>query len=538
MASPHSQPGSAESLTSGRRARASALARHSPLATSAGLSADGQSTSLASRFWPSFLSRRGPLDFAAAAAEDLPDKIILSPGDLVVCQERGSFRWVEVMVLWPIEGFECIAVSHDMTLERISLVDDYAAFVAPSPEHPRPAAGLIAAGFSVVTFENGPHGQPPVGAFLAELIQRAQRFAHADESRATVFVDLSDGASEDGTDSDEFIREGHLRGGARRIGGKSKDEDVWIVIFHYVDDGVDPTPFGTIMRASRSLRRLGDFGIDKDASGGFYFTKRLRKSDIPEAVKAIEKQYREAVVPLTPRGDKRAGDLQDDIDNVDKGAGAPPAGGRAAEEDFRVFPLVTDVTGRQRRDFFITARELTEATVSDWPLTGPRSMRWCLSFIGDQCNTGPSGRMQQFMSLCKLTFSDKYVSEYAVLCKIVEYAVQYDQLRVSNLACMELVSRRLQLIEEKYRFRMPQMEGQAGVTDPENDHSLFMGLGTAATTGRQSIMVMPELSSFIGEELAKEAAISKGKLKAHELREGLRKMHDPKNNKGKRRDDE
>ena len=43
-------------------------------------------------------------------------------------------------------------------------------------------------------------------------------------------------------------------------------------------------------------------------------------------------------------------------------------------------------------------------------------------------------------------------------------------------------------------------------------------------------MVMPELSAFIGEELAKEAAISKGKLKAHEPREGLRKM----NNDGKK----
>ena len=93
---------------------------------------------------------------------------------------------------------------------------------------------------------------------------------------------------------------------------------------------------------------------------------------------------------------------------------------------------------------------------------------------------------------------------------------------------MELVSRRLQLIEEKYRFRMPQLEGHAGVTDPENDHSLFMGLGTAATSGRLSIMVMPELSTFIGEELAKEAAISMGKIKAHELREGLRKMNNPK----------
>ena len=35
-------------------------------------------------------------------------------------------------------------------------------------------------------------------------------------------------------------------------------------------------------------------------------------------------------------------------------------------------------------------------------------------------------------------------------------------------------------------------------------------------------MVMPELSEYIGEELTKEAAIAKGKLKAHELRQELK----------------
>ena len=196
-----------------------------------------------------------------------------------------------------------------------------------------------------------------------------------------------------------------------------------------------------------------------------------------------------------------------------------------------------DSFGKQSRDFFSTVRILTEEAAVDWPLTGPRSMRWILKFIGDQCNTGPTGRMQQFMSLTKLSFQDKYVSEYAVLCKIIEYAVQYDQLKVSNLACMELVSRRLQLIEEKYRFRMPQLEGGSGVTDPEQDHSLFMGLGTAATAGRLSVMVMPELSTFIGEELAKEAAVSKGRIKAHELREGLRRINGNPKAKGKKDDE-
>ena len=68
------------------------------------------------------------------------------------------------------------------------------------------------------------------------------------------------------------------------------------------------------------------------------------------------------------------------------------------------------------------------------------------------------------------------MSEYSVLCKVLELAVFFDLLKVSNLACLKLIARRLQLIEEKYRFRMPQMEGEGKSADPEQVHSIFMAL--------------------------------------------------------------
>ncbi len=36
--------------------------------------------------------------------------------------------------------------------------------------------------------------------------------------------------------------------------------------------------------------------------------------------------------------------------------------------------------------------------------------------------------------------------------------------------------------------------------------------------GRMAVCVMPELAEFIGGELVKEATVSKGRVKAHELR--------------------
>ena len=79
-------------------------------------------------------------------------------------------------------------------------------------------------------------------------------------------------------------------------------------------------------------------------------------------------------------------------------------------------------------------------------------------------------------------------------------------------------------VENKFGLLVSWREGGSNVADPEQDHSLFMGLGTGTAVGRMSVMVMPALSAFIGEELAKEAAVTKGRVKAHELRASLSKI--------------
>ena len=86
----------------------------------------------------------------------------------------------------------------------------------------------------------------------------------------------------------------------------------------------------------------------------------------------------------------------------------------------------------------------------------------------------------------------------------------------------------MQLIEEKYRFRFPNTESKgAGSLDPDNDAALFLGLGSASLGGRFSVGVMPSLAEYIGEEMAKEAAVAKGKVKAFELREKMKALRNP-----------
>ena len=132
-------------------------------------------------------------------------------------------------------------------------------------------------------------------------------------------------------------------------------------------------------------------------------------------------------------------------------------------------------------------------------------------------------RVAMFMSLAKLSVGDGHMMEYGLIARVLEMALTFDQLHGANIAALELLARRFQLIEEKYRHRLPQLDPK-NTLDPDADVGLFLGLGAASSFGKQSVCVMPELSEYIGEELAKEAAITKGKVKAHELREQVKKL--------------
>eukprot|EP00972_Heterocapsa_arctica_P062530 9219731-Heterocapsa_arctica.AAC.1 len=71
------------------------------------------------------------------------------------------------------------------------------------------------------------------------------------------------------------------------------------------------------------------------------------------------------------------------------------------------------------------------------------------------------------------------MTEYSLIARVLEMGLTWDQLNIGNLASFELLARRFQLIEEKYRHRLPQHEGKNSL-DPESDAGLFLGLGTAS----------------------------------------------------------
>ena len=105
------------------------------------------------------------------------------------------------------------------------------------------------------------------------------------------------------------------------------------------------------------------------------------------------------------------------------------------------------------------------------------------------------------------------MSEHQACCKILFYGLTYDQLNIPFLASMELVARRLQMVEIKWRDRFLRL-GHAASSDVYDDMHLYEG----ASGTRGVLVIAPELEAFVGTELAREALAAKERRKAMEER--------------------
>lgn len=100
----------------------------------------------------------------------------------------------------------------------------------------------------------------------------------------------------------------------------------------------------------------------------------------------------------------------------------------------------------------------------------------------------------------------------------IEHALCFDQLMVTQLACMELVIRRAQLIELKHKSRVLSTRG----SEVEEDEHIYVGAGES----RGLLMIAPALEEFVAAELGREAAAAKERRKMREER-GMAKAPPP-----------
>ena len=123
----------------------------------------------------------------------------------------------------------------------------------------------------------------------------------------------------------------------------------------------------------------------------------------------------------------------------------------------------------------------------------------------------------RWLELVRLDYSASGTAEHLLLCKVIELMVTYDGIRVSHIAASELIARKIQMVHERWRHKLPNFNGaagQSGATIMDDDTHLL--LGTSDTRG--DVGVCPELQSWLGEQLSKEALATKERRKAREER--------------------
>ena len=212
---------------------------------------------------------------------------------------------------------------------------------------------------------------------------------------------------------------------------------------------------------------------------------------------------------VTPRqtGDGQAGGAAEFRARLSGALQDKPAGGDF-KENARMMPLMEDSTGERYRDFRETARALEEHEQKEWPIQGPRTVRWLFRYIAKNGGT-PMARHTKWMIEAKIDQTHTHAFIHEVISEFFELAVAYDQVECSNLACVERLARWYQDIEGAHEIAEPK-----GASDPYVSGTQRLGSGAA---------YCPELRQFVIDKMSRDSAIHKEKRKAQEERELARK---------------
>ena len=179
-------------------------------------------------------------------------------------------------------------------------------------------------------------------------------------------------------------------------------------------------------------------------------------------------------------------------------------------------PILKSSLGIRHRPFAEAVREMTESTWADWPLSGPRTTLFVLSYIAEHY-TSPEQRHARLIADGKLAYSDAGVSAHQVVMKLMYLGAVIDQLDLPQLSWAELACRHGQMVELKYKHKfVPAPNKQANSIDPFDDAHLYLGLSST----RGQLAVSPELERFVGKQLSDEYMAIKERRKALEALKG------------------
>ena len=438
-------------------------------------------------------------------------------GTLIAFQDAISYGWSEAVWLHTHESLDSqgIVALHDLRLVTFEASCPQLRQLLIGWDGGRPLDDILEMPSQQVEgcFEDGPLGQPPNYEETQYLIDEAESL-HAEasglekESQGSIRMGWLRGGGEPSPPRKRLLKKtpgtpgvgitfNSIKGTGRLTEVPVVTSQLWVVcsINEHLAVGTVVTPDdGAVYLGSSCLMHHKDEVMQ---------LQQITPGEVGQFEAQFRSKLRKYLADVTPRN-------ADEIAKVDI-------------RDHRIVPLCRNPLGHRAKDVRQALLEFSQIEWDDWPLVGPRCLAWNLQFCVDQTGGGFTARCQQFQVLAKLQMGEAKVLEYMILAKALDYAWQIDQLDVTNSVGGELLARRTSLIEERHRFRLPQLDqGSGNQYNVESDTGLFLGLGAASMAGRGAVMVMPALSSWIGDELQKEAAILKGKMKSHELRQKMR----------------
>ena len=183
---------------------------------------------------------------------------------------------------------------------------------------------------------------------------------------------------------------------------------------------------------------------------------------------------------------------------------------KEVDVDARVLSVQRTAGGERRRNFKDAVEELVESEWEGWPMHGPRTFQWCCRFIVEYA-LHTLAHHTRFAQLAQLTPNDPGAQAHELAMREMEYAITFDQLQGSEIAALEMIARRAQLIELRHRDKV--IGNNLGVTVDDDTH---IYLGTGRTRGL--LMVSPLLEEYVSEELSRETSAAKERRKLREER--------------------
>jgi hypothetical protein len=177
--------------------------------------------------------------------------------------------------------------------------------------------------------------------------------------------------------------------------------------------------------------------------------------------------------------------------------------------DGRILPIVKDVNGKRYGDPKTTVDKMKDAEFDDWPVLGPHTTVWLVKFMILRAGSC-LGYHERWMSEVKLDYTAAGTVEHQGWCRFFDTAISWDFLDLGKIAAAEIGARRVQMIHDKWKHKMPQFSG------PDGQDEMHLMMGTGETRG--NVAMSPELTRWLGEEMAREALAAKERRKAREER--------------------